>query len=186
MTTSENIYDFRKLYSQPQMQTRYFFFSEGKKIIAKIVEFDYVGINEGRDTYNLGFGTYNRKTNNREDYEISSNEDAYMVFHTVLSTIPHFLQNYPEAMIMIKGSDSAAAYPEICRTDCKKKCIPPDCKNAHRRINIYKSFLNKNLEQLTLEYIFWGRAKDDENQDIILEEYRAVNNYNSIFFAKKL
>jgi hypothetical protein len=167
------------------MQTRYFFFSEGKRIIAKLVEYDYAGINEGRDTYNLGFGTYNQTTNNRQDYELSSNDDAYLVFNTVLSTIPHFLQSYPEAMVMVKGSDSEEIYPEICRLTCKKKCIEPDCKNAHRRINIYKNFLNKNLEQLTKEYTFWGPVKGDENQKVTLEGYRIVNDYNSIFFAKK-
>lgn len=85
---------------------------------------------------------------------------------------------------MIKGSDSVASYPETCRLICKKKCIPPDCKNAHRRINIYKSYLNKNFEQLSQEYIFWGGIIDDENQEII-EEYKLINNYSSVLFIKK-
>jgi hypothetical protein len=85
---------------------------------------------------------------------------------------------------MIKGSDSVAAYPEKCRLNCKKKCIPPTCKNAHRRINIYKSFLNKNFEQLSQEYAFWGGIINDENQEII-EEYKLINNYSSVLFIKK-
>ena len=150
----------------------------------KIVEYDYVDLTDGRATYNLGFGTYNRATDNREDYEISNNDDAYKVFNTVLSTIPHFLQNYPGSIVRVEGSDSSVTYPEICRPNCKKKCIPPACKNVHRRINIYKNFLNKNFDQLSQEYKFWGCIKVDKNQDI-LEEYNAISNYNSVLFTKK-
>jgi hypothetical protein len=166
------------------VRTRYFFISEGRKVLMKIVEYDYVGITDGRATYNLAFGTYNRATGNLEDHDISGNDDHYKVFNTVLSTIPHFLENYPEAKVMVKGSDSAALYPELCRVNCKKKCIPPSCKNAHRRINIYKNFLNKNFDQLSQEYSFWGSIKNDGNQDV-LEEYRLANNYSSVFFIKK-
>jgi hypothetical protein len=184
MTTSENKYDFRKIYSHPLGGTRYFFISEGKKPIVKIVEYDYVDLNDGRVTYNLAFGTYNRAIANFEDAEISGNDDHYRVFNTVLSTIPHFLENYPGARVIVKGSDSADTYPDICRLNCKKKCIPPSCKNAHRRINIYKNFLNKNFEQLSQEYLFWGSMEIDGNQ-LFIEEYKTINNYGSVLFIKK-
>lgn len=92
MTTLNYRYDFRKQYSQPQMQTRYIFISEGKRPIVKIVEYDFINLKDGRETYNLAFGSYNRTTGNLEDGEMSGNDDHYKVFNTVLSTIPHFLE----------------------------------------------------------------------------------------------
>jgi hypothetical protein len=95
MTTSKNIYDFQKLDSLPYIKTRYLFISEGKRPLVKIVEYDYIDLNDGRITYNLAFGTYNRIKGNFEDGDISGNEDHYKVFNTVLSTVPHFLENFP-------------------------------------------------------------------------------------------
>jgi hypothetical protein len=87
-------------------------------------------------------------------------------------------------MIVVEGSDSITSYPEICRLNCRKRCIPPNCKNANRRINIYKKYVNKNFNQLSEEYMFWGAIKDNENK-FIIEEYKIINNYNSVLFIKK-
>ena len=85
---------------------------------------------------------------------------------------------------MVEGSDSNIFFPETCRPNCKKKCIPPACKNAHRRITIYKNFVNKYFDLLTQEYKFWGGIKKHDYQSIA-EEYKIPNNYESVFFIKK-
>lgn len=184
MTNSENVYELVELDKQPIVRTRYLFVSEGKRRIVKVVEYEYIGHRENRLTYNLGFGTFNHDNGKVQDDDISDNDDHYKVFNTVLSTIPLFLHNYPDAMVMVEGSDSATTYPEACRPNCKKKCIPPTCKNAHRRINIYKNFVNKNFNQLSQDYQFWGSIKNDENQ-VVMEEYKTINKYDSVFFIKK-
>lgn len=184
MTNSALIYDYEEFDRQPE-GTRYYFISNGERQIVKAVVYEYIGLKENRLTYNLGFGTYNHENGEVEDYDISANGDHYKVFNTVLSTIPHFLHNYPGAMVMVEGSDSSNAYPDICRSKCKKKCIPPACKNAHRRITIYKNFINKNFNLLSQEYNFFGGIKKHGYQ-AIAEEYKIPNNYESVFFIKKI
>ena len=181
--TAELIYD----YVMPVIKLdglRFFFISEGELEIVKVVEYKYIGIRQNRSTYNLAFGTYILETDGLDDHDISNNGDHYKVLNTVLSTIPRFLDHYPEAMIVVEGSDSVTSYPEFCRQNCRKKCIAPDCKNANRRINIYKKYVNKNFNQLSEDYIFWGVLKDNENKAII-EEYQVINNYSSVLFIKK-
>jgi hypothetical protein len=182
-TTAELIYNYVKPVKTSD-GLRFFFVSEGELEIVKVVEYKYVGIRQNRSTYNLGFGTYIFETDGLDDPDISNNGDHYKVFNTVLSTIPRFLDLYPEAMIVVEGSDSTSSFPENCRLNCRKKCIAPDCKNANRRINIYKKYVNKNYNQLSKEYVFWGTIKGNGNKAII-EEYRIINNYNSVLFIKK-
>ena len=184
MTSSENVYAFEEQGRQPN-GTKYYFVSEGERLIVKVVEYRFIGLNQGAHTYNLGFGTYNQDDYTICDDEISANGDTYKVFNTILSTIPYFLHNHPGAMVRVEGSDSANSYPDTCRPNCKKKCIPPVCKNTHRRINIYKNFLNKNFDLLSQEYNFWGKLKNNDYQSIA-EEYKIPNNYHAIFFMKKI
>jgi hypothetical protein len=183
MTKSKNVYIVEEYDRQPG-GTRYFFVSEGDRLLVKVVEYRFIGLKEGKHTYNLGFGTYNQEGNSVCDDDISENGDAYKVFNTVLSTIPHFLHNYTGALVMVEGSDSTISFPETCRPNCKKKCIPPACKNAHRRINIYKNFVNKNFDLLSQEYKFLGGIKNNDYQSII-DDYTIPNNYDSVFFMKK-
>ncbi|AXY72598.1 hypothetical protein D3H65_00790 [Paraflavitalea soli] len=183
MTNSGNIYEFEEYKREPG-GTRYYFLSEGEKQIVKAVQYAYIGLKEGRLTYNLGFGSFDSTKGTVHDDDISDNGDQYKVFNTVLSTVPDFLQNYPGAMVMVQGSDSAIGYPDMCRVTCKKKCIPPACKNANRRINIYKSYVNKNFAQLSVDYKFWGGVKEADYHNVV-EEYQINNNYDSVFFIKK-
>jgi hypothetical protein len=183
MTRSENVYEFEEFERNPA-GTNYYFFSEGDRKILKIVQYEYIGIKENRFTYNLGFGTYDVVNNAIQDDDISANGDTYKVFNTVLSTIPHFMVSYPGAMVMVEGSDSVSFFPELCRPNCKKKCVPPVCKNAHRRINIYKNFVNKNWELLAQEYQFWGGIKTNDYQSVI-EEYKIHLTLMMLFIFKK-
>jgi hypothetical protein len=182
MTRSENVYEFEE-HGRNLAGTRFYFISNGIKPIVKVVEYKYIGIKQNKFTYNLGFGTYNQDNDTIQDDDISANGDTYKVFNTVLSTIPYFMNNYPEVMVVVEGSDSVNYFPEVCRPNCKKKCVPPGCKNAHRRINIYKNYVNKNWELLTQEYNFWGGFKTTDYQSVI-EEYRQPNIYDAVYFQK--
>ncbi|WEK38018.1 MAG: hypothetical protein P0Y53_10950 [Candidatus Pseudobacter hemicellulosilyticus] len=184
MTSSENLYLYNEL-DRSVYGTKYFFVSVGREQLVKVVEYAYVGVKEGRLTYNLGFGTYGATEDKLLDIDLSNNGDAYRVLNTVLSTVPHFLCHYPGAMIMVAGSDSADAFPKYCRTICKKKCIPPDCKNANRRINIYRRFVNKNFAALSNFYRFLGGVKiNNVDNEYVVEEYVVKKNYDSVFLVK--
>jgi len=104
MTSSENVYDFEEQGRQPN-GTKYYFVSEGNRLIAKVIDYSFIGIREGRFIYNLGFGTYNQNDNTIIDDDISANGDTYKVFNTVLSTIPHFLNNYSGALSNLEFYD---------------------------------------------------------------------------------
>lgn len=86
-------------------------------------------------------------------------------------------------MVMVAGSDSIDSYPQKCWPNCKKKCVPSVCKNANRRITIYKNFVNKNWELLAKEYKFWGGFKLNDFQGY-MEEYKTLNKYQVVYFQK--
>lgn len=149
-------YTYNTISSAIENGIRFLFMSEGKFSIIKVVYYTYALDYNGRPVYNLAFGDYDLRTSTFLDDEISNNEDAYRVFHTVLATIPSFFSTFPNAMLMIWGSDSTKKYQENCRLSCKKNCSPDLCRKAHRRITIYRNFVNKNLSQLSEEYkILW-------------------------------
>lgn len=162
MTNPEHCYLFQENVNRES--TSYYFVSTGYRELLKVVQYTYVGINIERPTYNFGFGTLNPDNGIWEDIDISANGDAYKIFNTVLHTIPDFLQYFPDAMIMVEGSDSNIGYPEVCRPTCHKKCNPPACRNQHRRINLYKAFLNRNYDFLSARYQFFGGVKCANNQ----------------------
>jgi hypothetical protein len=80
---------------------------------------------------------------------------------------------------MVRGSDSEQDFQDNCRISCKKKCRPTECKNAHRRINIYRGYVDKNFESLTKEYKFYDGHTNIENQ-MLIENYTKGNQYFSI------
>src|SRR5258707_986187 len=78
---------------------RYFFLSEGKGSIIKIIQYTYIQDLLGRKLYNLGFGDYDLRTGSILDDLTPNNGDPYRIFHTVLSTIPSFFNIFPNAMM---------------------------------------------------------------------------------------
>ncbi|WP_276485405.1 DUF6934 family protein [Paraflavitalea pollutisoli] len=182
MTNSEHCYLFQEKLDNENAS--YYFVSNGYRRLLKVVQYTYVGINRERPTYNFGFGTLNLDNGTLQDMDISANGDAYKVFNTVLNTVLDFLKRFPGAMIMVEGSDSNTLYPDLCWLTCNKNCAPPHCRNQHRRIKLYKSFLNKNYDLLSKEYQFCGGVKNTHNE-YVMEEYRRNNNYESIFFIQK-
>jgi hypothetical protein len=67
-------------------------------------------------------------------------------------------------MMMVWGSDSTKEYQSNCYLSCKKDCAPYACKNAHRRITIYRNYVNKNLAVLSLDYKFYGGSINGEKK----------------------
>jgi hypothetical protein len=162
----------------------FFFMSLGKRDVVKIIRYSYVMNFQGKELYNLAFGDYDYRTGSYTDDLASGNGDPYGVYHTVLATIPYFFHAHDDAMLMVRGSDSTWRFQNKCRMTCKRKCVFPKCKRAYRRINIYRSYLDKNFDSLTEEYDFWGDPGTHENQ-ILAEPYIQGEKYIAIFIKKR-
>jgi len=180
--------DFQDIYDISQSQQgidslRYYFVSKGEKDIIKIIQYQYVKQFNGYPLFNLGFGDYDLETENLSDKEISNNKDHYKVLHTILDTIPRFFDIYGDVMLMVQGSDSKPEFIENCKINCSRKCNDNDCKKSHRRISIYRGFLDKNFEVLSEKYIFkGGQGFEDHN---LIEGYGKHQKYNAVFVSKK-
>lgn len=118
-------------------ELRFVFFSIGKRVVTKIIAFVNSHQFEGRDVYNLGFGDYDPTINDVEDQAKTNNGDAYKVFNTVLSTVPLFFEMFPNAILMVQGSDSSADFVEKCRTTCTKRCRSA-CRKFNQRVAVYR------------------------------------------------
>jgi hypothetical protein len=162
---------------------QFYFVSKGDKDIVKVVQYQYVKDFDGRPLFNLGFGDYDMETGTVSDEEVSNNKDHYKVFHTVLNTVPRLFDAYRDIILMAQGSDSRKAYIDKCRASCSKKCDEGICKNAHRRINIYRGFVDKYFEELSANYCFLG-GEGIENQKLI-EPYQQWKKYKAVFVMRK-
>jgi len=162
---------------------QFYFLSEGDKNIVKVVQYQYVKDFDGRPLFNLGFGDFDMESGAVSDEELSNNKDHYKVFHTVLNTVPRLFDAYGNIILMAQGSDSKKEYIDNCRASCSKKCGPGPCKNAHRRIKIYRSFVDKYFEELSETYIFMG-SEGVGNQNF-MEFYQKGKKYNTVLVMKK-
>ena len=178
MSNPEYFYEVEENITETGIQ--YIFMSEGENDIIKAIQYSYVQEFLDKSLYNLGFGDYDAETDTISDDSNSNNGDHYRVFNTVLNTIPNFFVNYPNAMMVDQGSDSKPEFMESCRPTCKKKCAENECRNSHRRINIYRSYVDKNYEALEVDYIFYGGKNIVENQTFI-EKYQKGEKYDSVF-----
>lgn len=169
-------YHFEK--SKSRQQLRFAFASKGIHDVIKIISYDYVGLNHEKKTFNLGFGDFNLFTGEFSDAVNTENGDVYMVFNTVLNTIPVFFEHYPECTIMVSGSDSGKNFIKYCKQHCRKKCSNDACKNQHQRIGVYIRYLNKHYDELAEEYLFSG-----SNEDAI-ETFEKHKKYDTLFIAK--
>ncbi|KQS33399.1 DUF6934 family protein [Dyadobacter sp. Leaf189] len=159
------------------------FTSEGPDNIIKAVQYTYVRKFEGRNVYNLGFGDYDPQFDHIIDQAKSNNGDAYKVFRTVLSTIPPFFENFPEAIIMVQGSDSRTDFAEKCRETCIRRCTKV-CRKFNQRITLYRNYVEKNFQVLGLHYWFLGGFLR-ENRSLTTELYIPGRLYDAILFFRK-
>lgn len=181
MNTNDNVYALEA--QKSEFGIKYFFVSRGRSNIIKQIEYSLVDIIDDEVIFNLGFGDYNVKRNTLVDNVNTNNGDAYLVFNTVLTTVPLFFEAYRDVTLMVQGSDSAPGFPDMCLRTCRKNCTDI-CKNADRRITIYRHYVNKNFELLNKEYDFKGGFITSENQ-MIKENYIPDNKYSSVFVRKK-
>ena len=162
----------------------FFFVSKGERNILKIVSYSYVRNFRGSPLYNLALVELDTDTRSICDDRTTNNGDTYKVFHTVLGTIPLFFSMYEKAILQVRGSDSTLKFQDNCHLTCKKRCTPSECRNAHRRINIYRNYVDKNFDDLTEEYIFFGDYGNIEDQ-ILMEGYTRGEKYMKIFVKKR-
>lgn len=139
----------------------YTFLSNNKTTIDKAIRYTQMDIQAPVPIYNLGFGDYDPATSSITDDVIDNNGDQYIVFGTVLSTIPGFFSVYPDAGIMVRGSDSHPEYPDKCKETCRKKC-GEICKNAGRRIRMYCQYVSNNFDIISAEYVVFGIFIEDD------------------------
>lgn len=183
MSTFENTYELKEDKSGNDL--KFFFISKGKLDIIKVIQFSLVQEWNGKNIYNLGFGDYDLENDEIIDNVNTNNGDTYKVFSTVLGTIPIFFKNHRNDILMVQGSDGRPEFVEDCKLNCKKNCAN-ECKNHNRRINIYRSYVNKYYEELSSDYQFLGGLINEKNQTI-LELYERYKNYDSVFlFNKKI
>lgn len=182
MSTIENVYELEEDKSANGL--KFFFISKGDQDVIKAIQFSYVQELNGQNIYNLGFGDYDLENDKIIDDTNTNNGDAYKVFNTVLSTIPIFFEHFDDEILMVQGSDGRPEFVENCKLICKKQCVD-ECRNYNRRINIYRSYIDKNCEQLYADYQFLGGLKDEE-QHTILESYERYKKYDSVFLFRKI
>jgi hypothetical protein len=165
---------------------RFFFISKGKENtdIIKIVQYSFLGEIRGEKLYNLGFGDYNPDTAAVNDEIISNNGDVYMVFNTVLHTIPLFFKNNPNSLLLVRGSDSRTDFILACQKECTKRCTANQCKNYNRRMSIYSNYVSKNYEQLMQDFNIWGEIKNATDDSIDFEQYTPTHKYEAILLQK--
>lgn len=166
---------------EAELKIQYLFESVGTAKIIKAIEYQFIDMLGGRMVFNLGFGDYNEALGTIIDDINSNNGDMYTVFNTVLSTVPVFFQNYPDSVIMISGSDSHDEFINDCLPTCKKKCIE-HCKNYQRRIKTYRYYVDKNFDELSEEYIFFGRNISKANTFV---QYIPKHEYDDLLVYKK-
>lgn len=150
------VYDTEQLITQKGI--RYFFESNGVKSIIKAIDYSPIDFKNGKTIYNLGFGDYDEQNDIIIDDVNSNNGDHY----TVLFSVPLFFHKHPGAVLFVGGSDSSSLFLANCKITCIKKCKNV-CRNHHRRIKVYRYFIDKHFHILSKDYHIFGRNKLREN-----------------------
>ena len=118
------------------------FISRGLNDLVKIVRYERMNIiynkneHENFKSFNLGFGNKMDESFEIDDLARSNNGDMYIVFNTVLHSIPIFFSKFENATIHIKGSDKV-------------------------RHTAYHRFINQRYRELFLEYELYGSLKGE-------------------------
>lgn len=176
------IYETTSTITEGQPSFNYLFTSEGKDSVDKMIQYSPIQYMNGRHIYNLGFGNYDAENNSIIDTVNTNNDDIYVVFNTVLHTVPDFFGHRPEDVIYVTGSDNEdnLQFIESCKQSCVKNCSTK-CRNVNRRIRTYSYFVNKNFDNLSEDYVFFGQAWDNDS----FTDYCVGENYKAIMVYKK-
>ncbi|MCS3800870.1 hypothetical protein [Niastella sp. OAS944] len=146
-----------------EVSTNFLFFSKGgneEEEVPKIIQFTYIRDYKNTPVYNLGFGDFDMNTGFINDEAMSDNGDVYRVFNTVLSTVPFFFEKYPNAALLVRGSDGRTEYEFNCKQNCKRKCIDL-CHNFNRRMRLYCNYVSRKHGLLRVDYQFLGGYAND-------------------------
>lgn len=118
------------------------------------------------------------------DESLTDNGDVYRIFNTVLSTIPLFFEKYPNAGVMVRGSDGQAEYEDKCKQNCARNCIE-SCHNFNRRMKLYCSYASRKHSLFETDYQFLGGMGNDQNWfDFI--GFMPGELYDSIIVSRKM
>lgn len=139
---------------------------------------------DGRVIYNLGFGDYDFETEEISDLTTKSNDDAYRIFSTVLSTISAFFEQHSQKGLLVSGSDSRPEFEAECRQSCNKKKCKVTCRKKGQRIRIYSNYVSREYEELSIDYQFFGGTGDGEDW-FVFEDFKQGKSYDSVIVFKK-
>lgn len=168
--------------NKSELSIEYLFISKGKRQVNKMIRYTHIDTQNGRRVFNFGFGDYDILSRHITDNISTGNGDVYAVFHTVLSSIPLFFKTHPDALLLVKGSDSGYTYENNCRRNCRKNC-DENCRNVNRRISIYRNYIDKNLKFLKTDYSIYGGFTNPDGK-INAELYIPKSNYDTILLHK--
>ena len=180
MGTGEDRYE--TVEGRTEATVEYSFTSKGHRTIRKGIRYRHTQSIYGLQVFNMEFGDYDVEANSILYDQSSNNGDAYRVFHTVLNTIPAFFRLFPKAVVMVEGSDSSPDFEEACRKDCHRNCEEV-CKRLHRRIGIYREYLNENFDDLKKDHIFLGGMY--VGKSVYIEPYEPGKYYTFILIMKR-
>ena len=111
----------------------YEFISEGiNGRISKLVIYRETNLH---NLYNLGFGDKNAETGYIDDLVITNNGDSQKVLATVASTLLHFTNKFPNAMVFITGTTKT-------------------------RTRLYRIGISNNLELISENFLIFGQHDD--------------------------
>jgi hypothetical protein len=136
--------------------TTFEFISEGPRgNIKKRIEYQEMKQNTGFKFYNLAFGDINEETNKIDDTVVSDNGDTQKVLETVASSVFHFIEKYPNAIIRIKGSSLG-------------------------RTRLYRMNISNNFEEIRALFYIIGLSENGH-----LEPFEKNKNYLAFFIKNK-
>lgn len=180
-------YRYETTESSDPVSTNYLFFSEGNKgkdEVLKIIQFAYVRDFNNKSIYNLGFGDFDIVAGEMNDESMTDNGDVYKVFNTVLGTIPPFFEKYPNAAILVRGSDGQAEYEHKCRQSCTKKCTE-FCHKFNRRMKLYCNYVSRKLSLFEADYQFIGGIANNKNW-FDFEKFTPGKLYDGLLVSRKM
>ncbi len=121
--------------NSPNDRLMFTFVSKGKMDIDKVIVFDKIdqtisipGVGV-KTAYNLGFGDYDKTTQDVDDKTNSNNGDMRIIFNTVINTIPLFFHQNPDSALFVSGSEE-------------------------KRTKVYCHYVSKNFETYSQQFSF--------------------------------
>ncbi len=111
----------------------YEFISEGPKgNIKKVIRFTKID----KTVFNLGFGDLDEETGEISDTIVTNNNDSRIVLATVAATVHDFTVNYPNVVVIAKGS-------------------------THSRTRLYRMGITNHWKEISADFEVYGLKDGD-------------------------